>query len=307
MIDLNDELSFALGLAVEAGEIARSYWCGDAAALNLRQKPRGGGPVTQADLEIDALCVDRIAARFPGDDIVAEESHRAGRPATSRRRWYVDPIDGTRDFARGRPGWAVLVGLCIDETPVLGVVHEPARPRTAWAIDTAHDRRALEVDGALPSGPDDPRARALCPSDRPLSSARLAAGRIFPLTRAHAIRRVLQIAPDRVRTVGSVGLRIAMVARGEADVYVQPPGRTRAWDTCAASVLATAAGAAVRDILGAPLRYPPTSTSHRVGVVVAQPGVEAEVLRRVALLGRRWGLAGPEPPIADLSGKPDRA
>lgn len=288
MPDLSDELKFALELALEAGAIALSYWRRGGSALGLRRKPRGGGPVTQADLEIDALCVSQIERRFPGDEVVAEESHRAGRPMLAPRRWYVDPIDGTRDFAKGRPGWAVLVGLCIDESPVLGVVHEPVPMRTGWAIDLPDDRRALEVRGHAPTGPADPRARSLEPSGRPLDRAIVVGGKIFPLGRTHAMRRALGVPRDRTRRIGSVGLRMSMVARGEADVYVQPPGRTRAWDTCAAAVLASAAGAIVTDGYGDALRYPAGSTAHRRGVVVAHAGVHAEVLRRLAPLAARW-------------------
>ena len=294
MTDLNDELYLALELSREAGDIALSYWRSDASALQLRTKPRGGGPVTQADLEIDALCLRRIADRFPGDEVVAEESFRPGRPMLARRRWYVDPIDGTRDFARGRPGWAVLVGLCIDEQPVLGVVHEPVSSRTAWAIDVAGTRSALQVDGPLPEGELGAGAQSVRPSDRPLARAILASGKIFPLTRAHAIRRALEVSRDRTRRIGSVGLRIAMVARGEADVYVQPPGRTRVWDTCAAAVLATAAGARITDIRGAPLQYPAGSVAHHHGVVVAHAALHAEVLRRLRPLAERWLPTGAE-------------
>lgn len=288
MHDLHQELQFALDLAVEAGRIALSYYRRGGSALRLRAKPRGGGPVTQADLEIDALCVAQIGRRFPGDDIVAEESHRADEPRIAARRWYVDPIDGTGDFARGRPGWAVLVGLCVDDVPVLGVVHEPVPLRTGWGIDHPPQRFAMDVHGRAPEGPHDPRAQPMHPSARPLDRAILIGGKVVVFTRAHAVRRALGIGGDRARRVGSVGLRMSMVARGEADVYVQPPGRTRAWDTCAAGVLAAAAGARVTDLRGEPLRYSPGSVAHHAGVVVAHAAVHPEVLRRLAPLAARW-------------------
>lgn len=291
--ELNDELAFALDLAVEAGRIGLHYWRGGTRALRVRDKPAGGGPVTQADLDVDALCVGAIERRFTEDDVVAEESHHPDRPIVARRRWYIDPIDGTRDFAHGRPGWAVLIGLCIDERPVLGVVHEPVAGWTGWALDHGGHRLACATTGTPPEGPSDPRARPLRTSSRPPGQAILIGGRIFPLSRQYAVRRALGIAPERTRSIGSVGIRMSMVARGDADVYVQAPGRTKGWDTCGPSVLLSAAGAAVTDFLGQPLTYPAGSVSHPRGLVVSRAEDHADVLRSLAPLTARWLPAEP--------------
>ena len=80
--------------------------------------------------EIDGL--GNPAARFPDDGILGEEG--AHRESRNGRKWIVDPIDGTRDFVRGLPFWAVLIGLEVDGEVVVGVTHMAAQPSMYHAV-----------------------------------------------------------------------------------------------------------------------------------------------------------------------------
>jgi len=84
-----------------------------------------GTPVTRVDVAIEDVLRAVIAARFPGDAILGEERGESGVTAAARR-WTVDPIDGTKHFADGVPLWSTLVGLQVDDSPVLGLVDAPA-------------------------------------------------------------------------------------------------------------------------------------------------------------------------------------
>jgi fructose-1,6-bisphosphatase/inositol monophosphatase family enzyme len=83
--------------------------------------------VTIADKESERLLVSELSAAFPGDGFLGEEG--TAHEGTSGRRWIIDPIDGTRDFVRGVPNWAVLVGLEAEGKTVAGVAYFPALGR----------------------------------------------------------------------------------------------------------------------------------------------------------------------------------
>ena len=87
-------------------------------------------PVTEADRAIEAMIRDRLASERPRDGVLGEEFGTAGE---AHRRWIVDPIDGTRNYARRVPVWATLIALEEDGELRLGVVSAPALGRRWWA------------------------------------------------------------------------------------------------------------------------------------------------------------------------------
>lgn len=120
-----------MALAVEwahaAGRITLGYFQG---GLDVDLKS-DGSPVTRADREAETFLRGAIAARFPDDGIVGEEFGRT-RPEAPRR-WILDPIDGTKSFARGVPLYGVMIALEEAGGAVIGVIHFPALRETVWA------------------------------------------------------------------------------------------------------------------------------------------------------------------------------
>ena len=282
MTTLDEELDFTLDLVRQCGEVAMHYWRRGTKVLGLRQKPLGGGPITVADTEINERIVDALGERFPADGVLAEESADDGRWRGVPRCWYVDPIDGTREFSRGRTGWTIQIGLCIDGEPALGVVLEPAAGHLSWAVRTP--TRTL----ACHRGPDGTQRDLGPPEDASMDSLQLIGGRLYPLSRQHAIRRALGVSPERARGVGSVGVRLASVARGDANVYVQAPGHTKMWDTCAPATLVLAAGGRVTDLRGRPLDFQAEAVTHPAGVVASPAALHDAILQRMTPLVARW-------------------
>lgn len=128
------ELSFALGLARDAGELLLKHF---QAGVSVKEKP-DKTPVTIADQECERLIREQIAKTYPGDAVLGEEEGESkaddlrseNKP---NRKWIVDPLDGTYNFARGIPVFSVLLALEEEGEIVLGVVFNPARQELYYA------------------------------------------------------------------------------------------------------------------------------------------------------------------------------
>jgi histidinol-phosphatase len=122
-----DDLALALTLADGADQITAARF--GAADLLVESKP-DLTPVSDADRAVEEFIRQRLNDERPGDAISGEEFGAAG---SGRRRWVIDPIDGTKNFVRGVPVWATLIALLDGDAPVVGVVSAPALGRRWWA------------------------------------------------------------------------------------------------------------------------------------------------------------------------------
>lgn len=127
MNELADDLSFALDLADLADGIAMVSF--RATDLVVETKP-DLTPVSAADRAVEQAIRAQLAVHRPDDAILGEEY---GQQGTSRRRWVIDPIDGTKNYVRGVPVWATLIALLDGDDIVVGVVSAPALARRWWA------------------------------------------------------------------------------------------------------------------------------------------------------------------------------
>ena len=143
-MDLSPDLDLALRLADVADAISLPRF--RAADLHVTRKP-DRTPVTDADLAAEDALRALITAERPDDAVLGEEG--GGHVGAAGRGWVLDPIDGTKNFSRGMPVWATLVGLVVDGEPVVGVASAPALGRRWWA---AHGLGAWTTDapGAEP-------------------------------------------------------------------------------------------------------------------------------------------------------------
>src|SRR5689334_5304320 len=110
---------------LEAGRLALSYFrAGQSttAAVNFKH---GGSPVTAADLAVDELLKQRLGRVAPEFGWLSEETTDTRARLQRRLVWVVDPIDGTRAFARGDVDWTIAVGLVFDGIPIAGFVYAP--------------------------------------------------------------------------------------------------------------------------------------------------------------------------------------
>lgn len=125
------DLELAFQLADEADRISMQRFL--ASDLRVETKP-DLTPVTEADQAVERRLRDEIASQRPTDTVAGEEYGGLvpGVPPAGRA-WIIDPIDGTKNYVRGVPVWATLIGLVDDGQPVVGVVSAPALGRRWWA------------------------------------------------------------------------------------------------------------------------------------------------------------------------------
>jgi histidinol-phosphatase len=230
---LEQELSFANELADEAGGIALSFFRG---SFEVRTKV-DDTPVTEADLAIEAMVRAAIRERFPDDAILGEEG---GAEGGSARRWIVDPIDGTKNFADGIQVWATLIALAVDERPVLGVVN-------AAALGERYE--AVRGQGARMNGKPIEVSR----TDRVDRASVLHAGLSDWLDgdQGRALLDLLRGA-RRNRAFGDFWGHM-LIARGSADVCFEPELAT--WDWAALAVVVEEAGGRMTRFDGGPLTH----------------------------------------------------
>jgi histidinol-phosphatase len=103
-----------------AGSVALRYF-----RTSLAVEAKGdGSPVTLADRTAEHEAREWIAARFPGDAVLGEEYGFSGD--VRKRRWFIDPIDGTKTFVRGVPLWGTMIAVAQDDLVIAGAIHCPA-------------------------------------------------------------------------------------------------------------------------------------------------------------------------------------
>ena len=121
IVPFEREVKLATELAQEAGALVFEY---QRRGITAKTKD-DESPVTAADKACEKMIVERIAREFPEDGVLGEEG--ANKESRNGRKWIVDPIDGTRDFVRGIPLWAVLIGFEQNGEVVAGAAHSPGQ------------------------------------------------------------------------------------------------------------------------------------------------------------------------------------
>lgn len=270
------ELRTVVALAREAGALALAYFlaahggaaAGSAPGLDVQMKD-GDEPVTAADRAVNELCVAGLRRAFPDDAVLSEELPDDGARHRAARTWLVDPIDGTKDFIAGRPGFAVMIGLLVAGRPVLGVVYQPAVDRLWYARSGR---------GAFENIADRPPRRMGVSAVDVLTEARLVSS---ASSREELVAKVREAAGIRdEEQVGSVGVKLGLIAAGVRDLYVNPAGRCKLWDTGAPEVILAEAGGQLTDFAGQPLRYT-EALGHSHGIVASNGHLHTAALERL--------------------------
>ncbi|HZL17975.1 MAG TPA: inositol monophosphatase family protein [Polyangia bacterium] len=224
-------------IARDAGRVLMEGW-GTRPAVGFKSEDIN--LVTEYDKRSEALIVERLAAAFPADRIVAEEGTNVVGERGALRVWYVDPLDGTTNFAHGMPIFSVSIGLSVNRRAVLGVVEAPA---VGWSFS-----------GTITGGGSTLNGKPIAPSrvDR-LASSLLVTG--FPYARNPVQTNLPEwsaftAAAQGTRRLGSAALDLCFVACGWLDGYWERA--LHPWDLVAGAAIVSGANGKVSDLDGNP-------------------------------------------------------
>jgi len=248
---LDRELVEAVKLAREAGAILLGGYGTD---FTVRLKGCED-PVTEADTRVNSFLVGRIRETFPADSIIAEETATSNTRATSNRCWYIDPLDGTKEFIAKNGEFSVMIGLAIDGEARLGVVFQPTEDKLY---------RGVVGDGAFLEQGD--TTWVLKVSDiKEAKDMRLVVSRSH--RSAHTSALVEKLGITQEFPSGSVGLKVGLLAERKADLYVHLSDKTSAWDACAPDAILRAAGGQFVDLAGRSLEYSGSELKNKRGLL----------------------------------------
>jgi 3'(2'), 5'-bisphosphate nucleotidase len=229
--------------------------------------------VTQADLACSKLIVDALRQRFPLDAIISEEDNIHPDALGHRRVWLIDPIDGTENYIANDGMYSVMIGLLIHNRPVYGWVYKPTSDELY--VSALHEGVTKFIGDARIYLPF---VEANINSD----NVRLMMGN----RDREAYEWVGELPGVNLVLSGSVGLRVAMIIEGSADVYLHLSGKLKFWDTAAPLAMAHAAGLEAGSIDFNNVPYPLSEMCmHEFPIVIGLPG-SLSWLRKT--LGDRW-------------------
>lgn len=250
-----DELTPAVEIACEAGEVVKSYFGSDrldAAEKGVRDV------VTAADFASERLISRRLREAFPNDGIMGEEG--ANVESSNGRCWYIDPLDGTLNFSRGLPIWCVSLALYQRDQPLVAVIVDPLRDE-AFTAATGQ--------GARRNGEPITCSRVKVPSG---AVVHLTVDFNDPTWR-EGLDDLKAVVPRvlRTRNIGAVALALAYLAAGRLDVVLHRFASS--WDYAAGALLVHEAGGVVTDLSGS--RYSPET---RAICAAATPSLHEQIL-----------------------------
>ena len=234
--------------------------------IRVGHKP-GEGPVTEADHAADDALHKRLMPLVDGAHWLSEESEQEAPLIHGQPTWVVDPLDGTREFLRGLPEYAVSVGLFIGDRLVLG------------AVGMTHDREVLS--GLLWDGRREARRTSGDGPAQPLpaldDSGRVE--RVVVSRNDYEWRRIHHQIPYDVYPCGSAAVKLAHVVDGRAEVYFSSGPRS-VWDVAGGAAVLEAVGGTLLKFDGHPLDLSP----QQIGIppyAAGQPAACVAFLRRL--------------------------
>jgi histidinol-phosphatase len=234
MAGFDDDLRFAHVLADAADDITMRRF--RALDLSVQSKP-DLSPVTDADLATEESLRNVLGRARPRDAMLGEEF---GRTGSSPRCWIIDPIDGTKNFVRGVPVWATLIGLMAEGVVTVGVVSAPALSRRWWAGQ----------DGGAWTGRSLTKASACRVSEvGRLADASFSYSDIDTWERQGRLEEFLGLARSvwRTRAYGDFWSHV-LVAEGAADISAE--SEVNLWDLAALQIIVQEAGGVFTDLAG---------------------------------------------------------
>ena len=259
---MEKELEVARRLAREAGAILMEFYR-DGAEVKWKGHD---DPVTAADHAANEMLVRELHRHFPNDAILSEELPDDRVRLDHDRVWMVDPMDGTKQFIERLDEFAVMIGLAVVGEAKLGVVYNPATDKMYYA--------APGMGAFLEEKWTTKRLRVSPVNDLTQAVAAMSRSHHSPIV--DRIRE--QLGSTQTIRSGSVGLKMGLIAEGQAHIYLHTGSKTNQWDTCGPEAILREAGGSVTDNYGEPLGYNVSEIRNQHGIVATNGIIQEQVV-----------------------------
>ncbi|MFZ2958305.1 MAG: 3'(2'),5'-bisphosphate nucleotidase CysQ [Candidatus Ozemobacteraceae bacterium] len=219
----------------------------------------GREPVTRADKQANRVISRLLAERFPGDAQVTEEEgllHPTAPP--TGRVWFVDPIDGTKEFIKKNGEFAVQIGAARNGKLELGLIYQVATG-DLWLGACGEGCRHRSENGRW--------SDVFINAPAPEHGVTVAMSRSSPSSLAHRVADALGMSGTFIH--GGVGLKLMGIAEGRGHFYLNDSNSTKAWDIASPELLFKEAGGIVTDLRGEPFAYDIISPYHHHGLLAS--------------------------------------
>jgi 3'(2'), 5'-bisphosphate nucleotidase len=260
-----------LEVALQAARLASKYILDE----YERFEPIPNAPATistHVDHQSQEIILQHLHKQFPADRLVAEEKTATleHSPTDGERVWVVDPIDGTRGFAMKNGEFSVMIGLTIGNRVVVGVVVEPVLQRTTYASQGAGCW--VQIGEAEPK-------RCHVSERSELIGASLTQSR----SKSGGPPKIgeLKLKPGKVVETYSAGIKLALVARGEVETYVNDYRNFHDWDVCAGQILVEEAGGKVTLLDGGEIVYGSKNAIQRDGLLATNGKIHTAAVQHL--------------------------
>jgi 3'(2'), 5'-bisphosphate nucleotidase len=278
-MNLTQELETAIALARKAGDAILEIYRTDFEVEQKTTKDNLTEPVTIADKLASRMIVEGLSEAFPIDGILSEEEHdHIELRLTKQRVWMIDPIDGTLGFIEKMGDFAVQIGLMEGGEIVLGVVFQPTtdilyfatKGNGAFMIEKKGEPQRLQVS-----------------QKTNFREMTLAVSRSHPSSRMHQLVEYFGF-KDKF-SHGSVGLKVGLLTRQIADIYIHLSPRTKFWDSAAPEIIIKEAGGEMTDIFGEKIDYTISDVQNYNGVLASNGVAHEKAVEKLKPLITKFG------------------
>ncbi len=276
---LEKELETAIALAHQAGASILEFYAQEIVTEEKFGVDNLSEPVTIADRTASKIIVEGLAEAFPADAILSEEEADDVKTRLAADKvWMIDPIDGTWGFINKDGDFGVQIGLTENGEAVLGVVFLPVHDELYYAV---------KGEGAFVIKQNAPPENLQVSGKTDFSQMTLAVSRNHLSPKMSLISKNFSI--KNVVHRGSVGLKVGLIARQTADLYIHLSPRTKYWDSCAPQIILEEAGGKMTDIFGAPLHYDLHDVQNHNGILASNGAAHDLTVEKLRPLLNEFG------------------
>lgn len=270
-----------LEMVIKAGKTAMEM----RAEVDVTTKTGPEDLVTCADKKLSDILMSGLQEEFPNDHIISEE-HPWEELSAEERRWFIDPIDGTKYYVKETGQWSVMMGLVSGNSPIFGIFYLPAMNMLYFG-GPACGSWCWEVGG--------PATKLTV---APITSAKT----VKALLSKNDVAKNLwskEVPGIDIQTASSIGVDVHEVLQSKADVFVHIRPTLKAWDTAAPAAVALGAGLEIGTENAYGFTYPVEDAAHNYNTVIGRRGTVSWWQKGV--MTTATPVAAPAPMVAVVS------